>query len=120
MSTTRSLKRIAAGALASAGLAIAGLGLSEGTASADVPPTGPLSWCPGQELPATGNRRTNPVVWDMNVCHSYFYVYHGQGNVAQNIWDGPNPPGPPPSGPFFTPPIPPGWCWSLFIPTPCP
>lgn len=43
----------------------------------------------------------------MNVCHTYFYVYHGQGNAAQNIWDGPNPPGPPPSG-------------SLFIPTRCP
>jgi len=33
----------------------------------------------------TGNLRTNPVVWDSNVCHTYWYVYFGQGNVAQNI-----------------------------------
>ena len=69
----------------------------------------------------TGNLRTNPVIWDNNVCHSYYIVYHGQGNVAQNIWDGANPPGPLPPPPNLTPPLPAGWCWSLFIPTPnCP
>ena len=70
---------------------------------------------------ATGNIRVNPVIWDNNVCHEYWYVYHGQGNVAQNIWDGPNPPGPPPGQGFVPPPpIPPGWCWGLFLPSPCP
>ena len=36
----------------------------------------------------TGNLRVNPVVWDANVCHTYWYVQHGQGNVAQNIFEG--------------------------------
>jgi hypothetical protein len=55
--------------------------------------------------------RTNPVVWDPNVCHTYWYVYFGQGNVAQNIFEGdapPPPPPPPPPGLNFCP-IPP-WC----------
>jgi hypothetical protein len=30
----------------------------------------------------TGNLRVNPVIWDNNVCHTYRYVYFGQGNVA--------------------------------------
>jgi hypothetical protein len=53
-------------------------------------------------LPPTGNHVTNPVIWDNNICHTYYYyVYFGQGNVAQNIWDGddaPPPPPPPPPG----------------------
>jgi hypothetical protein len=63
----------------------------------------------------TGNLRTNPVVWDNNVCHTYWYVYFGQGTVAQNIFEGeapPPPPPPPPPGLNFCP-IPP-WCpWRL-------
>jgi hypothetical protein len=114
-------RRVIAGALVSGAVALAGLGLGGGTAQADVQPTGPLTWCPGDPPVPTGNIRVNPVIWDNNVCHTYYYVYHGQGNVAQNIWEGRNPPGPPPpAGPFFTPPLPPGWCWSLFIPGPCP
>lgn len=69
----------------------------------------------------TGNKRVNPVIWDTNICHEYWFVYFGQGNVANNIWDGPNPPGPPPGQGFVPPPpIPPGWCWGLFAPSPCP
>jgi hypothetical protein len=120
MTTTSMLKRITTGALVSAGVAVAGLGLAAGTAQAGTPPGGPYTWCPGDPPVATGNIRVNPVIWDNNTCHSYYYVYHGQGNVAQNIWDGPNPPGPPPPPPNLTPPLPPGWCWSLFIPAPCP
>jgi hypothetical protein len=51
----------------------------------------------------TGNHVTNPVRWDFNVCHTYWYVYFGQGNVAQNIFEGEVPPPPPPPtdpGPF--------------------
>jgi hypothetical protein len=62
-------------------------------------PQGPCRWCPGQPLPPTGNHVTNPVIWDNNICHTYYYVYFGQGNVAQNIWDGDNPPPPPPPPP---------------------
>lgn len=59
-------------------------------------PEGPCHWCPGDPQPQTGNLRVYPVVWDWNICHTYYYVYSGQGNVAHNIWDGENPPGPPP------------------------
>lgn len=73
-------------------------------------PEGPCHWCPGDPQPQTGNLRVNPVVWDWNICHTYYYVYSGQGNVAQNIWDGENPPAPPPWPPGLRfCPIPP-WC----------
>jgi hypothetical protein len=125
-------KRIIAGALLSAGVALGGLGLSDDTAQAlpDGPlplgswpgcpensPEGPCTWCPGNPPVQTGNLRINPVVWDENVCHTYWYVYHGQGNVASNIFEGDTPPAPPPPPPNLTPPLPPGWCWSLFLPT---
>ena len=67
----------------------------------------------------TGNLRVNPVVWDETVCHTYWYVYFGQGNVADNIFEGEVPPAPPPAPPGFTPPLPPGYCWYLFLPGPC-
>lgn len=73
-------------------------------------PEGPCRWCPGDPQPQTGNLRVNPVVWDWNICHTYYYVYSGQGNVAQNIWDGEDPPAPPPWPPGLKfCPIPP-WC----------
>ena len=83
ITTTRSLKRIIAGALLSGGVAVAGMGLSAGIAEAETPPGGPNTWCPGDPPVATGNIRVNPVIWDNNICHEYWYVYHGQGNVAQ-------------------------------------
>ena len=62
-------------------------------------PSGPCRWCPGDPPVQTGNLRTNPVVWDANLCHTYWYVYFGQGNVAQNIFEGDAPPPPPPPPP---------------------
>src|SRR4051812_13592452 len=62
-------------------------------------PAGPCHWCPGDPPVQTGNLRVNPVVWDWNVCHTYWYVYFGQGNVAQNIFEGEVPPPPPPPPP---------------------
>jgi hypothetical protein len=41
-------------------------------------PSGPCRWCPGDLPVQTGNLRTNPVVWDANVCHTYWFVYFGQ------------------------------------------
>jgi hypothetical protein len=85
-------KKIIAGGLLSAALAAA-LGLTADTAAASADawpgcpedhPSGPCHWCPG-----------NP--------HTYWYVYFGQGNVAQNIFEGDaSPPPPPPTdpGPF--------------------
>jgi hypothetical protein len=119
--TTHNRRRMIAGALMSASLAVAGLGLSVGTAEAGTQPDGPFSWCPGDPPVETGNKKYNPVRWDEGICHEYWLVYHGQGNVAQNVWDGPNPPGPPPGMGFAPPPpLPPGWCWGLFLPGPCP
>jgi hypothetical protein len=62
-------------------------------------PEGPCHWCPGDPTVQTGNLRVNPVVWDWNVCHTYWYVPFGQGNVAQNIFEGDAPPPPPPPPP---------------------
>ena len=73
-------------------------------------PEGPCHWCPGDPPVQTGNLRVNPVVWDNNVCHTYWYVTPGQGNVAQNIFEGEVPPAPPPWPPGLNfCPIPP-WC----------
>jgi hypothetical protein len=102
--TTRNLKRIIAGALLSGSLAAAGLGLA-GTAQAL--PDGPYHWCPGQPKnpprgPGSNGYPADGAVWDMNVCHTWWIVGYGQGNVPnlQNApsgtWDGDNPPGAPP------------------------
>jgi hypothetical protein len=127
------MRRLAVGLAATALLSGNVVGLSADTAQAQpnpVPlnswpgcpednPSGPCHWCPGDPPVQTGNLRVNPVVWDETVCHTYWYVYSGQGNVAQNIWEGEVPPPPPPPPPGFTPPLPPGYCWYLFIPGPC-
>lgn len=121
---TSTRKRRIGGALVSVGIAIGGMALAAGSAAADgTPPGGPHTWCPGDPPVPTGNIRINPVIWDESICHEYWYVYFGQGNVAQNIWDGPDPPGPPPDikGYQPPPPLPPGWCWptnGTFIPVP--
>jgi hypothetical protein len=95
MSTAHTLTRIIAGVLLSGGVAVAGLGLAAGTAQADpvLAPLfpapalsgGPYRWCPGQRLPSVD------VGWDMNVCHTWYRVNNGQGNVGHDIWDGSNP-----------------------------
>ena len=60
-------------------------------------PEGPCHWCPGDPPVQTGNLRVDPVRWDANVCHTYWYV-GGGGNVARTIWEGDAPP-PPPAAP---------------------
>jgi hypothetical protein len=68
-------KRIIAGALLSGGLVVAGLGLAAGAAQADTFSPQPHSWCPGQGLPFPGIR------WDTSLCHTWYEVPFGQGNV---------------------------------------
>ncbi len=112
MKTNHNLKRFIVGALVSGGVAVAGLGLAAGTAEAGpgpLPqqgwpgcpgdPKGPCHWCPGDPPVQTGNLRVNPVIWDSSICHTYYYVLPGQGNVSSMIWDGENPPAPPPPQP---------------------
>ena len=127
MKISRSGIRSAAGAFLAASVALAGSVLPAVTAQAQPgnswpgcppdSPEGPCRWCPGDPPVQTGNLKVNPVVWDNSVCHTYWYVYSGQGNVASNIFEGDAPPAPPPPPPNLTPPLPPGWCWSLFLPT---
>ena len=88
--------------LTTAALVAVGIALPAGTAHADN--MGPYQWCPGQDMqfsPQTGS--TGPgraFVWDMNVCHTFWFVDYGKGNVPRsyppppesNVWDGPNPP----------------------------
>jgi hypothetical protein len=109
MDTTRTLTTVIAGGLLAAGL-VAGSGLTAATVEASPggwpgcdAPHGPCHWCPGQPPVHTGNMVNDPVVWDASVCHTYWYVDMGQGNVAKEIWDGDNPPAPlppPPPPPF--------------------
>jgi hypothetical protein len=100
----------------SGGLALAGLGLAAGTAQADPFAAQPHSWCPGQALPF------NNIQWDIGVCHTWYTVPFGQGNVRMVDLHGnpldsfistdlpapmltpPPPPLPPPPGtPFCSP-----------------
>lgn len=137
MSTASKFTCVLGGALLSSGIAVMGLGLAAG-AQADTGPAplrpaplplddngwGPAKqWCPGDELPATGNHVTDPFRgWDMTVCHTYYYLWPGMGNVSNMIWDGDNPPPKPDSGYQPPPPLPPGLCWPTgsFIPVPVP
>jgi hypothetical protein len=110
------ISRIAAIVTASGSLTLAGIGLSTDAAQAD-PYNGPIwTWCPGQALPARG------IQWDMAVCHHYFMVPLGTGNVPMvdywgkptqsefsadvappDLTPAPPPPPPPPGQPFCTP-----------------
>jgi hypothetical protein len=103
--------------LATAAVASSGLGLAVGDGIALAQPELPMPaddggwgppqhWCPGEQpLPATGNHVTDPLHWDWNVCHTYYFLYQGMGNVSSMIWDGDNPPPkpPPPVGLYCDP-----------------
>jgi hypothetical protein len=56
-------------------------------------------------VPVTGNHVTDPLNWDWNVCHTYYFLWPGMGNVSSLIWDGENPPPkpPPPMGVYCDP-----------------
>jgi hypothetical protein len=99
---TPRIARLAITALVSSGLALGAVGLAPVTAHAD-PNTdwGPAKhWCPGEPLPATGNHVTDPIHdWNPTVCHTYYYLWPGMGNVSHMIWDGDNPPPKPPPPP---------------------
>lgn len=106
MNIDGTLKRIIAGALLSAGVATAGLGLGAG--AADARPTGPHQWRPGDSMQYQTApwlaQHTGPGTaysWDMNICHTWYWLASDkQGNVPYNgklpsgVWDGENPPGP--------------------------
>jgi hypothetical protein len=100
------IARMATAAIVAGGLWAADLGLT-GIAQAD--PTGPQHWCPGESMvysPVAADRGTdtgpgNLYHWDMNICHTWYYLRDEKGNVPygldsghlpSNVWDGDNPP----------------------------
>lgn len=91
MNVTSRAKRTAATALLAGAGALAGLVFTPATANAEPGrATGPITWCPGQYQGfAGGTGRPN---WDWNVCHTYWWVSSGSGNVAKNVWEGELPP----------------------------
>ncbi|MFI5506255.1 hypothetical protein ACIA48_02215 [Mycobacterium sp. NPDC051804] len=59
------------------------------------PPSEPRTWCPGDDPgggPGGPFNSPGPPNWDWNICHTFYIVNWGQGNVGPMIWDGPNPP----------------------------
>src|SRR5262249_1604472 len=99
--TVRSMKpgiaALATALVLSGGLGLAGLGLATGTAHAETgfplspyAPKGPNQWCRGQALPYNDTT----IVWDMNVCHTWYWVAYGfQGNRGKGfIYEGDAPP----------------------------
>jgi hypothetical protein len=101
MNTHHNITKLAATALLSSGLALSAFGLAAGIAQAQPVPLptdgnwgAPHHWCPGDRPPQTGNQ--GEVVWNNSICHTYYVVDPGLGNVATNIWDGPHPPDNPP------------------------
>lgn len=108
----KKVTRLAATALAAGAVAAAGLALDTATAQADPFTAQPNSWCPGQALPFSN------IQWDMSVCHTWYTVPFGKGNVRMVdlqgnpldsfiFADGPapvlTPPPPPPQKPPGTP-----------------
>jgi hypothetical protein len=120
-------------ALAAAALVTGGVGLSTGTALACNGAWGPCGygpnrWCPGDSLYMDRGGPYQGVVWDMTVCHTWYRVGEGAGNVFEgpnnqsDVWEGDDPPPPaepPPPAPLG-PQLPPGMCWAMWIPAPCP
>jgi hypothetical protein len=75
MRRDHSVSDLIAWALLPGGVAVTVLGLAAGPAHADLFAAQPHNWCPGQALPFTS------IQWDMGVCHTWYEVPFGQGNV---------------------------------------
>lgn len=118
MDTTRTLKSTIAAALLCGSVAVTVFALAPVPVHADPNDTfaaQPHSWCPGQALPFRGTQ------WDMGVCHTWYEVPFGQGNVrmvnlqgnpvssfvsadiSAPVFTPPPSPPPPPPHPFRTP-----------------
>ncbi|BBX86729.1 hypothetical protein [Mycolicibacterium aubagnense] len=90
-------RRIAA--LAAAMLATCGMAPA---APAEAGPLPPHTWCPGDNMTYSRyDMSSGPGIayqWDMNVCHTWYFVKGSLGNVPyqghlpSGVWDGDNPP----------------------------
>jgi hypothetical protein len=75
--TMNRVSRLATTAVVSGAVAVAGLALSAGTSQADPNQAVGYNWCPDQKYPPFPQIR-----WDMAVCHTYYVVPAGTGNVT--------------------------------------
>src|SRR5205085_8554230 len=82
MNICPTLKKVMTGALVSGALGLIAVGACAGTAQAN---SGPYTWCPGQSMddPSGPNRSGTEYVWDTNVCHTWYRVSYGYGNVMK-------------------------------------
>lgn len=88
--TSQTVTRIFAGALLSGGVAVVGLASATTPAQAQ-PGTAPIvKWCPGQQLPYSGE----PITWDMGVCHEWHSVDDPGHNPPWKVVEGSLPPQP--------------------------
>jgi hypothetical protein len=92
---TQQIVRLAMTALVAGGLGAAALGLAQAAYARPNPACNDMApcytWCPGDPLPNSNQ----PISWDMNVCHDWYYGGAGFRQVIEGI---------PPSRP-----IPPLW-----------
>jgi len=99
------MNRTTVAAVLLSGLGLVGFGPAAGIAQAYT--YGPFQWCPGQPLPNDPPRADTDLVWDMSVCHTYYFDYDVRTHAPAHFWEGPNlfptpippppPPGPPPN-----------------------
>jgi hypothetical protein len=84
----RGFARLAAAMLLPGGVALAVLGPGAGTAQAYK--YGPFQWCPGQAMPNDPPRSDAELVWDMGICHTYYFDYDVRTHAPAHYWEGPN------------------------------
>jgi hypothetical protein len=99
MKNTLSIKTILATALLASAGAFSAFGLDTGIARADPDPNyGPHQWCPGVRKDQPPNGPGTELLWDWNVCHTFYNVGYGMGNVPNkegspsDVYEGPDPP----------------------------
>lgn len=101
------MNRLLKSALVLSAVTAGSLGLGAGTAQAG----GPYIWCPGQSMTAGVDMQHHTgapgatVNWDMNVCHTWWFVNWGTGNIDPGIWEGDTPPPPEALIPRQCPPV---------------
>jgi hypothetical protein len=116
----RRIAGLATTVLLSAGLGLAALGLGAGTANAYT--YGPFQWCPGQDMPNDPPRSDAELVWDMSICHTYWFEYDVRTHAPARYWEGenlfPTPIPPPPPQPL-PPDCPLPFPFPFFVPSKC-
>jgi hypothetical protein len=87
MKNAHSIKTILATALLASAGAFTVLGLDAGIARADTDPNyGPHQWCPGVRKDLPPNGPGTGIVWDWNVCHTFFNVGY-QASLPAHFMD---------------------------------